>query len=326
MTAAAPITSVRAERSMMTVAEAEAALARLSQTHRREIMADALRGGGAYLNAAQLLRTVIVRGRYGDRAGAGFMTWAKRLIDSSVSAALPGDPLQPAHLRSVAGCVSPLLKEPECMFRALPVEPVAMLRRAASVQSSAAVHAVLSRADVSLSNRQFATLERDGQPCLHAPYGLKVRHLAGIAHELGHCLYESEHGWGSPSRAIVSEACALVAGEVAVREFLRDDQVAEADWHDYERRADQLAFLFFAVDHAEVAGCPTPRLPFTPRLAVLRESYLSAPGYEIIYGAASALRSAFVMSSSTIPPLGAILDSVVSGELDTLFRDRLDQR
>ena len=117
--------------------------------------------------------------------------------------------------------------------------------------------------------------------------GRKLRHLAGIAHELGHALVEEKRPPKSFSDYVISEAMALCLEHIAVSWVLRFSEDL-AEWRRYQDLNDQLSFYFHEWEANRDQGYAPA--DFDPYLLCLRETLFTASGYQRVYAEASLLR------------------------------------
>ncbi|WP_419992812.1 hypothetical protein [Streptomyces boninensis] len=132
----------------------------------------------------------------------------------------------------------------------------------------------------------------DGQLVLHGQDAPTIEALAGVAHEVGHCLYERARPVRSTLGQIASERFAQYLEERATDAYLsrRGTERERRAWWVYQRRVDAVNLHFFTVERALIYGsAPVGELMPEPA-TVLRESLFTLPGYQVVYAHASLSR------------------------------------
>jgi hypothetical protein len=116
------------------------------------------------------------------------------------------------------------------------------------------------------------------------------RALAGIAHELGHCLTENNFGHTGLAAQLRSEYFAQVLEEYLVLTELRRRKmhVEARQWIEYQRDVDKLNFYFAMREYEEISRnlVLVNRIVSEPAEA-LRETFYQQAGYQLVYGFAS---------------------------------------
>lgn len=134
----------------------------------------------------------------------------------------------------------------------------------------------------------------DGQLVVRGRDAPTLEAVAGIAHELGHCLYERARPVRCALGQIASERLAQALEERAAAQYLRrwGGPQERHTWWRYQRRVDAVNLHFFALErelmYGEGAGRAASLLP-EPATA-LRESLFTLPGYQVVYARASLAR------------------------------------
>lgn len=149
-----------------------------------------------------------------------------------------------------------------------------------------------SRLDVPVP---FRSVDDDGRLVVHGLDAPTVEALAGLAHELGHCLYERARPVRDVLGQLASERLAQRLEEQAVAAYLRRYGSAEEcrQWWVCQRRQDALNLHYFLAERAELYGRPDPA-PVAPvaldATSTFRESLFTLPGYQVVYARASLAR------------------------------------
>ncbi|MEH0517432.1 hypothetical protein QA942_27575 [Streptomyces sp. B21-106] len=140
----------------------------------------------------------------------------------------------------------------------------------------------------------FRTVDDEhSRPVVHGQDGPTLGALAGVAHELGHCLYERARPVRTARGQLASERLAHRWEEQVVAAYLAARGGAEERrlWWLRQRRVDALNLHFFLAERAELYG---PHDGFealvSPRAGVFRESLFTVPGYQVVYARASLAR------------------------------------
>lgn len=142
---------------------------------------------------------------------------------------------------------------------------------------------------------RFVTEERDGLPCIAGSDGQLFGHLMGLAHELGHCLYEERWGFHGMARLLRSEASAFLIEDALVRAALpalateRDSERAATAWSLYRGRSDHVTFFFSDLEADDVFAA-TPRSALAQAFLASRPGYLESIGRQWVYAFAAAQR------------------------------------
>ncbi|MEU6070185.1 MULTISPECIES: hypothetical protein [Streptomyces] len=123
--------------------------------------------------------------------------------------------------------------------------------------------------------------------------GPTVAALAGVAHELGHCLYErARPGTGIRAR-LASERLAHRLEEQLTAVYLREHGSAEEcrRWWLYQRQVDAFNLHYFELERARMyEEADTVEELTTESASALRESLFIVPGSQAVYARASLAR------------------------------------
>ncbi|MDG4864948.1 hypothetical protein P8605_43045 [Streptomyces sp. T-3] len=134
----------------------------------------------------------------------------------------------------------------------------------------------------------------DGRLVVRGRDAPTVEALAGIAHELGHCLYEGARPVRSALGQLASERLAQCLEERVTDEYLmlRGSERERQAWWIYQRRVDAVNLYFFSRERSLMYGSAAARgAELMPESAtVLRESLFTLPGYQVVYARASLAR------------------------------------
>ncbi|WP_129306081.1 hypothetical protein [Streptomyces sp. L2] len=117
--------------------------------------------------------------------------------------------------------------------------------------------------------------------------------LAGVAHELGHCLYErARPGTGLRTR-LASERLAHRLEEQLTAAYLREHGTAEEAhrWWLYQRQVDAFNLYYFELERSLMREeADTVEELTTESASALRESLFIVPGSQVVYARASLAR------------------------------------
>jgi hypothetical protein len=152
---------------------------------------------------------------------------------------------------------------------------------------------IFARSDLDRPEIPHRTVIRSGQPAIIGASRATVGDLAGIAHELGHCLYEESSEPSTLARQIASEIAAHVMEEEIVSEYFHIQ--GESDllhmWSEYQRRIDIINVYFFLLEGHQIFGWDgAPESLFASPATAFRESLFVLPGYQIAYAEAALAR------------------------------------
>jgi hypothetical protein len=127
--------------------------------------------------------------------------------------------------------------------------------------------------------------------------------LAGLAHELGHCLFERQVRT-SGAIDVISEAVAQYFESEVVSGYLRKENATSdlSTWLRYQDFVDSINLLFFLQEARDVFECGIPALPvrFYDCMLVFRESLFTLPGYQRVYFQASVMRNQWQRSGLSL--------------------------
>jgi hypothetical protein len=198
----------------------------------------------------------------------------------------------------------PILREPEFLHRRLPRPATELLLRLPGLQAlRGPIEKIFSRSKFTVGNRLFRTRLHRGQPVIEGEDAPSLSALAGIAHELGHCLAERHLLRRQRCDAAYSETVAHFFEELAVRDYLETQGSAreQVAWERYQRKVDGCNFFFFQEEARALRGLPRvrPRL-FPPNTYVFRESLYSMPGYQVNYARASLTKARWLACKRTL--------------------------
>lgn len=291
--------------------KAVSALCSLYDREHREIYRAALRGGSPLLDQLFELRRQALRERFGTAEAR----LALRRLDAEVAGLLAAHedtilapPLVEQDFVRVRDRATPVLKPPDMFAHRLPTRATATLLALVEPVQRATVEAIFARSRFAEGDRRFRTIEVRGKPCIAGEDGETFLHLAGIAHELGHCLFEDANGWHDARLLVESETCAHVVEDLLVREALERDPAAGpeplCEWRAYQAKVDALNLHYFRLELQEIAGgAPVLGPRFEVRFHVFRESYVVNPGYQTVYAIASLLRF-WLLAAERAQPAG----------------------
>jgi hypothetical protein len=199
-------------------------------------------------------------------------------------------------LRAIRGIHFPLPLEPSWFQQSLGEDVLLVILDSPSLQEEReTAKEILDRAVFKPGDLRYRTDLHHGKSTI---FGEKVDHyraLAAISHELGHCLAE-KHELSLNLKALVrSESRAMSLEEKVVDEYLSrlGSQERRKEWFNYQRTIDALNFAFAALEYQQIFDPNDGQLPpFDLSTIVFRETYFTAPGYQLVYALASLNRIA----------------------------------
>lgn len=261
----------------------------LYQTDYRGLLRDALFGGalGQQLQGNRLQALKAVMGQ----CPVHFASRVRLMLER-----LTGMDLDTSSFSKLEDGLSPFPLFPAFLRKEMPLRASAFIEKCfADSPIAPIVHAIIERSEFRSGDVRYRTDIRDDKIFIGGDDGTTLMHYAGIAHELGHALYETKYGQGGSLSQIYSEAAALLCEESLVASVLETQEDQRA-WHAHQRHIDLLNYCMFLVEAADLGF----RLPvrhqeiataFSPSLMPLRETMFTAVGYQLIYAEASWIRS-----------------------------------
>ncbi|MFD7033114.1 hypothetical protein ACFWAR_34330 [Streptomyces sp. NPDC059917] len=265
--------------------------------HRRQLQKESVLGRGPLLAGLQAGR----RAALGRLRHAG---WLRGLYDAThrqFAQVLAGGeyagliPLVPTDFLSLMELRLPFLADTTVLRHPTHAPAAEILPGLAPLRRHAAqVRRVLaqSRLDEPVP---FRSVDDDGRLVVHGRDAPTVEALAGIAHELGHCLYERARPVRCALGQLASERLAQRWEEQAVTAYLRTHGGPEEHlrWWACQRRQDALNLHFFLAERADLYGTEPPDgFPRWEGTGTFRESLFTLPGYQVVYARASLARLA----------------------------------
>ncbi|WP_329312509.1 hypothetical protein [Streptomyces sp. NBC_01262] len=168
---------------------------------------------------------------------------------------------------------------------------------------------ILAESSLREAGVPFRTVDDErGRPVILGQDGPTVEALAGVAHELGHCLFERRRPPVTMRAQFASERLAHRFEELLVAGYLRARGSAEEcrEWWAYQRRVDALNLYAFRLERSLMYGCPDGVPELMPESATaFRESLFIQPGYQVVYARASLARLARLAPVTRTPPRAA---------------------
>jgi hypothetical protein len=152
---------------------------------------------------------------------------------------------------------------------------------------------ILTESSLDETGTPFRTVDRDGRAVILGCDGPTVEALGGVAHELGHCLFERARPVRSVRQQFGSERLAHALEERLVADYLREHGSPEEcrDWWEYQRLVDAFNLYFFELERALMLGLPDAVEELMPEPATsFRESLFIVPGCQVVYARASLAR------------------------------------
>ncbi|MHC0430248.1 hypothetical protein ACX6XY_08665 [Streptomyces sp. O3] len=282
--------------------------------HRRALQRQAVLGHGPLLGP-------LLAARRGALARLRELAWLRQLADSAhrrmrlvlASGAYDGLlPLAADDLATLMELRLPYLADSTVLRHPTHAPATEILPRLPLLRRRAPqVRAVLAASSLDETGTPFRSEpDDDGLLVVRGRDAPTVEALAGIAHELGHCLYERARPVRCALGQIASERLAQHLEEQATAQYLeaRGGPRERRAWWVYQRRVDAVNLHFFALERSltygdgddsrggndsgsgsGIDGTPPPEL--LPETAtVLRESLFTVPGYQVVYAHASLAR------------------------------------
>ncbi|MCM2426185.1 hypothetical protein [Streptomyces sp. RKAG337] len=257
----------------------------------------------AVLGRGELIESVL-RGRRAALAGLRATPWLRRLID------ITHRQVRQVMARPEYADVLPLRRSMLTFLAELPLPIPAdsvILRHpthapAAEILAGlpelrhrrAEVTRILAESSLQETGTPFRTVDDDsGRAIVLGQDAPTIDALAGIAHELGHCLYERARPGRSVRSQFASERLAHCLEERLVAAYLRERGSPEEcrDWWSYQRRVDAHNLYFFRLERALMYEQPDSVPELMPESTTsFRESLFILPGYQVVYARASLAR------------------------------------
>lgn len=271
--------------------------AELYRTARYQLFAEALRErGGLYERALALRQQALEELRRDEALRRRFARFLASLARARRE--LRGwfrlVRLAPEDFLHAEGRLLPIPVSPPFLSGALPRPATEMLLRLPGLRGwRRQMEELFARSKFQTGNLLYRTSLHRGRPIIEGDDGCSLSAMAGIAHELGHCLAESGALRGRPGNAVYSESAAHFFEEAAVHEHLElEGRASErAAWGRYQRKVDACNLLFFREEAHALTGSPAPRPRwFAGGTSLFRESLYTMPGYQLIYARASLAR------------------------------------
>lgn len=195
-------------------------------------------------------------------------------------------------LQRVKGRLTPVLKVPALFSVPLPVRATELLRSHFTAETGIRVRHILDRSHFVLGDKRYRTDQTPQGIAIFGEDSATIGSLAGLAHELGHALYETQTAGAGLRHQIASETEAQKIEKAVVDEALSDCPDLLAEWHTYLTQVDRLNFYFYVWEMSLVKAAPPvtqvfDEMTFDPSLMFLRETLVTATGYQMVYAAAS---------------------------------------
>jgi hypothetical protein len=266
--------------------------------HRRQVQKEAVLGSGTLLAGLMTDRAAAL-------AALRDVPWLRRLSDGTfrqVTAVLSSGryrgliPLRGEDFMPLMELRLPFLADAAVLRHPTHAPAAELLPGLAPLRPRARqIRQVLaeSRLDVAVP---FRTVDDAlGRPVVHGRDAPTLEALAGIAHELGHCLYERARPVRCVRGQLASERVAHRWEEQAVAAYLRQYGSVEERrrWWVCQRRQDALNLHCFLAERAELYGA-AHSVPVAPvglgATGTFRESLYTVPGFQVVYARASLAR------------------------------------
>jgi hypothetical protein len=295
------------------------------ENNHRDIQLAALGKDLPLLGVLFSLRQRVIDERFPAHSAApplqGVAAWL-RGARASLNHLLADHDLSSDQFQKAGELVTPLLLSPPLLEREMGIDATTLISQVLidDVKVRSAVDAIFRRSAFIPGFTRYRTVERHGSSCIVGDAGTKVANLAGIAHELGHCLAEERRPVVSGLDLVISEASAQLLEEVMVQTFLDQrfgaNESFGSQWSAYQRRVDLLNLHLFEMERHSIAGgmCAVEYL-FEPHLLVFRESYFTMPGYQALSAVASMIRLRLIDRLGPALSASTVLSLVAGGQL-----------
>jgi hypothetical protein len=157
----------------------------------------------------------------------------------------------------------------------------------------AQVSRILAESSLSERGTPFRTVGPPHAAVILGADGPTLGALAGVAHELGHCLYERARPAAGIRARLASERLAHRLEEQLTAAYLREHGTPEEGhrWWLYQRRVDAFNLYYFELERALMYDeADTVEELTTESASALRESLFIVPGCQVVYARASLAR------------------------------------
>ncbi len=256
----------------------------------------------AVLGHGELIETLLA-GRRARLAELRRSTWVRRLFDSThrqVLRALAHPayarilPLRRDMLVCLAELALPLPADPLILSHPTHAPAAEILPRLPELRHRRAlVERILDESSLTLPGTPFRTVGEPASAVILGGDAPTVEALAGVAHELGHCLYERTRPGTGIRTQLASERLAHRLEEQLVAAYLAEHGSPEEvrAWWAYQRRVDSFNLYFFELERALLYEEPATVPELMPEAATsFRESLFIVPGCQAVYARASLAR------------------------------------
>jgi len=265
--------------------------------HRRQLQKEAVLGRGPLVPA-------LLAGHGAALARLREAGWLRRLSDATcrqVAAVLAGGryrsliPLRTEDFMPLMELRLPFLADTTVLRHPTHAPAAELLPRLTPLRHRARqIRQILAQSRLDLPV-PFRSIDDGGRLIVHGQDAPTVEALAGIAHELGHCLYERARPVRCVLGQLASERLAQRLEEQVVAAYLRRYGSGEEyrQWWVCQRRQDALNLHYFLAERTAMYGTPPPVPVAGPALdatSVFRESLFTLPGYQVVYARASLAR------------------------------------
>lgn len=176
-------------------------------------------------------------------------------------------------------------------------------------QHHESVYNILKLGEFKKGDHHYQTILKSGLPVPSGEDSQTLGSLTGLAHELGHCVWESKGIDYSLKGISDSETAAHLFEEYVVASILIEEGLKSYDWHRYQTRIDALNLTLFLLEWEDFQSLAskeggssllaTPSrsplhfshdLKISPLAMILRDTLCTMPGYQAAYAMASIQR------------------------------------
>lgn len=277
---------------------------RIYSNHRRELLIQALKGGGAFVDALETAyEHHFISAHSQSSLRARFHSTALQINSSNHQ-----NHLDTLGLKRVNGTLLPLPSEPLWLSKKLYTIPLKILQLNILPKRAKLVREILDQSVFEDPLTPFRTFNSSNGSIIVGFNDETIRSFAHIAHELGHCIFERMHGFDSLTKVIKSEAFAQIFELEAVRRLLQAEGSTEAveDWLQYQSKIDDLNFCCFSYEGLKIfqnfhnPNCILAAALFGRTGIIFRESFFVMPGYQMVYAQASLKRLTWLRAGGSM--------------------------
>ncbi len=261
------------------------------ETHYGDVLRAAIRGGQLH-REMETRRSSALRRPHSEP----YLRVARRL--SECLALEQRTNLRQLPLQELQGQKLPLLKWPVPLATPLEQSADGVLRFSCNQSKSAWAsrsRRILDRSKLQEGDTRYRSDRGEGGFRIHGTSRPELWSLAGLSHELGHCLSEEARPVETLRDEIASEAFAQIHEQRVIMSILGTAS-ARASWIGHQDAIDELNFHFFEWEFEQIRSVDSAVPLFNGAEGFLasgllfRETLFTCPGYQLVYAAASWIR------------------------------------